>query len=133
MQSFNTFIRLFGVAWLASTGLVAQAQDAGRKPLTVEAFFELRLVSDPQISPDGKRIVYTLATPDRFNDKRFTNLWIVDSDGKDNRPFTSGAYNDSLPKWSPDGSRIAYLSNRSGSAQVHVRWMDSGQETVITS
>ena len=66
-------------------------------------------------------------------DQRFSNLWMVSSDGKDNRPLTTGSLSaTSRPRISPDGTRIAYLSNRSGKKQIHVRWLDTGQEAQIT-
>ena len=76
---------------LACAGGPIYAQDsAGKKPLSVDAFFELRSVVDPQISPDGKHILYGLATPDRAADKRFTNLWIANTDGGDVALVTDG-------------------------------------------
>ncbi len=67
-----------------------------------------------------------------MTDQRLSNLWIVSSDGKDNRPLTTGSYRDASPRISPDGTRIAYLTNRSGKTQIHVRWLDSSQEAQIT-
>lgn len=102
------------------------------KPLSSETIFDWRTPSTPQISPDGKRIVYTLETPDRFADTFHSNLWIVATDGSDHRPLTSGKWKDSLPRWSPDGSKLAYVSTRAGKPQIFVRWMDSGVEARIT-
>jgi acylaminoacyl-peptidase len=100
--------------------------------LTPETVFDWRTPSSPQISPDGNRIVYTLETPDRFADAFHSNLWLVSTDGKDHRPLTSGKWRDSLPRWSPDGAKLAYVSTRAGKPQIFVRWMDNGAETKIT-
>ncbi|HTP31611.1 MAG TPA: prolyl oligopeptidase family serine peptidase, partial [Candidatus Acidoferrales bacterium] len=113
--------------------LAASAAMLAAKPgLNTSTIWQMRTVSDPQISKDGKTVIYVLAWNDQMLDQRFSNLWIVSSDGKDNRPLTTGSYRDTSPRISPDGTRIAYLSNRSGKNQIHVRWLDTGQETQIT-
>jgi acylaminoacyl-peptidase len=88
---------------------------------------------DPQISPDGKRVIYVRQFNDIMTDQRHSNLWSVNADGTDNRPLTTGNYNDASPRWSPDGTQILYISNRDGSAQIYRRWMDSGQTAKLTS
>jgi acylaminoacyl-peptidase len=105
---------------------------AAKPGLNTETFWEMRTVTDPQITRDGKSVIYVLGWSDKMVDQRFSNLWIVSSDGKDNRPLTTGSHRDTAPRISPDGTRVAYLSNRSGKTQIHVRWLDSGQEAQIT-
>lgn len=113
--------------------LLAIAAAFGAKPgLNTETIWDMRQVSDPQISRDGKSVVYVLGWSDKMLDQRHSNLWMVSSDGKDNRPLTAGNFRETSPRLSPDGTRLAYLSNRSGKVQIHVRWMDSGQEAQIT-
>ena len=113
--------------------LAASAAMLAAKPgLNTSTIWQMRTVSDPQISKDGKTVIYVLGWNDQMLDQRFSNLWIVSSDGKDNRPLTTGSYRDTSPRISPDGTRIAYLSNRSGKNQIHVRWLDTGQETQVT-
>jgi dipeptidyl aminopeptidase/acylaminoacyl peptidase len=105
----------------------------GAKPgLDTNTIWDIRSVSDPQITKDAKSVIYVLGWSDKMVDQRYTNLWIVSGDGKDERPLTTGAFKDSEPRLSPDGTRLAYLSNRSGKTQIHVRWLDSGQEAQIT-
>jgi acylaminoacyl-peptidase len=105
----------------------------GAKPgLDTNTIWDMRSVSDPQITKDAKSVIYVLGWSDKMTDQRWTNLWIVSGDGKDERPLTTGAFKDSEPRLSPDGTRLAYLSNRSGKTQIHVRWLDSGQEAQIT-
>ena len=101
--------------------------------LTAMDVFNLQYAGDPQISPDGKRIVYVRQFSDVMNDKRQSNLWIISADGSDSRALTNGNYSDSSPRWSPDGTRIAYISDRDGKPQIHVRWMDSGQTAELTN
>ena len=94
--------------------------------------FNLQFAADPQISPDGSRIVYVRQFSDIMTDKHASNLWILNFEGTDHRALTSGNYSDSSPRWSPDGTRIAYVSDREGKPQIFVRWMDSGQTARLT-
>ncbi len=112
---------------------VAQEKPDKRPGLTTMDIFNLQTVSDPQISPDGKRIVYVRGFADVMQDKRCSNLWVINFDGSNHRPLTTGLRNDSSPRWSPDGTRIAYVSSSDGSPQIYVRWMDTGETARITS
>jgi len=87
--------------------------------------FSLEYASGPQISPDGKQIVYERNFMDVMKDRKLSTLWIIQSDGSGHRPLTSG--NDSSSRWSPDGKRLVYASSDAGSTQIHLRWMDTGQ------
>lgn len=102
-------------------------------PLAIQDVFNLQLATDPRISPDGKRIVYVRQFCDIMADHRHSNLWIINADGTDHRPLTTGNFNDASPRWSPDGSGLLYVSNRDGSTQIYRRWMDSGQTAKLTS
>jgi acylaminoacyl-peptidase len=95
--------------------------------------FNLQFAVDPQISPDSKRIVYVRQFSDVMADKRQSNLWTINVDGNENRALTNGNYNDSSPRWSPDATRIAYISDRDGKPQIYVRWMDNGQTAELTN
>jgi dipeptidyl aminopeptidase/acylaminoacyl peptidase len=117
---FLAFFGLLGVLNAAKPGM-----DTG-------TIWDLRSVSEPQITRDAKSVIYVLSWSDKMVDQRYTNLWMVSGDGKEDRPLTTGAYKDSEPRISPDGTRVAYLSNRSGKTQIHVRWLDTGQEAQVT-
>ncbi len=101
--------------------------------LTAEDVFDLEYVSEPRMSPDGDRIVFVREWADPHTDRRFANLWIMNADGSDQRPLTSGKQSDTWPRWSPDGGRLLYLSDLSGSSQIHIRWMDTGATNQITN
>lgn len=94
--------------------------------------FEIEWASDPRISTDGTRIVYVRNFMDIMKDRYRSNLWVVNLDGTDHRPLTTGIVNHSAPRWSPDGRRLLYTSSESGSQQLHVRWLDSGQTAMLT-
>jgi dipeptidyl aminopeptidase/acylaminoacyl peptidase len=117
---------------LTSVGASAQ-KSAGDNKLQPMDLFNLQSVSDPQISPDGKRVIYVRRFGDITTDKYYSNLWIINFDGSDNRPLTTGNHNDGSPRWSPDGGRIMYVSDQDGKGQVYVRWMDSGETAKITN
>src|SRR5919198_1039813 len=106
---------------LLQVWMAAAAADTARI-LTTDTLWDWRTVGDPEISPDGKVVVYTLGWNDRMNDAMHSNLWLATVDGKEPRPLTQGAFRDTSPHWSPDGSRLAYLSNRSGQVQIYIRW-----------
>ena len=109
----------------------SSAQDPHK--LSVMDEFQIQLPTDPQISPDGKEIVYVRRFADPMTDRRYSNLWIVNAEGTDHRPLTTGNRSDASPRWSPDGTRIAYLSDADGKQQIYIRWMDSGQTARITN
>jgi acylaminoacyl-peptidase len=94
--------------------------------------FDLEIATDPQISPDGARVVFVRNFNDIMKDRKRSNLWIVNHDGSDLRPLTTGNENDNSPRWSPDGQRLLYASTSDGTAQIYVRWMDSGQIAKVT-
>ena len=117
--------------WLTMSLLVGAQETTNR--LTASDIFNLQVASDPQISPDGKRIVYVRVFADIMTDKRLSNLWIVSFDGDEHRAVTTGNFSDESPRWSPDGTRIAFVSDRDGTPQLYVRWMDTGQTAKLTS
>lgn len=95
--------------------------------------FSLEYVSDPQISPDGQKVLYTRMYKDVMTDANLSNLWMINLDGSHHRPITNGSHNDSSPRWSPDGSRFVYRSNKDGSNQLYLFWIDEGAEQKLTN
>ncbi len=123
-------------ALLSAAAVVApvHAQNGGPSPLFEPGdLFQLEWVADPQISPDGSQIVYVRSFNDIMTDRSRSNLWIVDFDGSNHRPLTSGNNNYASPRWSSDGGRLAYVSSQDGSAQIYIRWMDTGETAKITN
>lgn len=94
--------------------------------------FGLEFANDPQIAPDGKRIVYVRESMDIMKDRRRSNLWIIDSDGDNHRAIASSSASFFSPRWSADGSRLVYASSEEGNEQIYLRWMDSGQTARLT-
>ena len=96
--------------------------------------FDLEWASDPQVSPDGRRIAYVRHFMDIRRDRRRSTLWMVAVDGSDHRALTSGQRNDGSPRWSPDGRRLLYTSVEEGAGvQLYLRWMDTGETARLTN
>ncbi len=108
------------------------AQTSGDR-FTALDVFQLERTVDPQISPDGSQIVYVRSSFDIMSDATKSNLWIINADGSDHRPLKSGTGTYTQPRWSPDGGRLAYISNQDEASQIYVRWMDTGQEAKLTN
>jgi dipeptidyl aminopeptidase/acylaminoacyl peptidase len=127
--------RIRQAQWLAIPLLVAvfagaaAAQQTNRK-LSLGMYLDMVGVSDPQISPDGKQILYTRRWVDKVNDRYITALWIMNSDGSHQRFFAKG----SEGRWSPDGTRIAYVAQAPPrGAQIFVQWLDAPSGSQITN
>jgi len=102
------------------------------KLLTDETFMEMESIGSPLISPDGKNILFTRGWVDKKNDQSRSNLWIVDIEGRRIRELTHGNWRDFSPAWSPDGKKIAFLSDRDGTTQIHVLWLDTREVAQLT-
>lgn len=119
---------LAGLAAAVVSPLAAQTTAPDR--LTLDLYLEWERVSAPQVSPDGRQIIYTRGWVDKMNDRWESSLWIMATDGARNRFLTDG----SNTQWSPDGTRIAFTNRGEPSgSQIFVRWMDAeGATTQIT-
>lgn len=96
--------------------------------------FNMEYVSDPQISPDGSKIVYVRNFKDVMTDKNLSNLWIVNFDGTKNRPITTGNQNDYYPRWSHKGDKIIFKSNRADNKmKLYMMWMDTKETVSLTN
>lgn len=99
--------------------------------------FELEAVVDAQISPDGEKIVYTRQHFDIMKDQSRFGLWMYNPTGAQaedeaNMPLFTGKANYLSPRWSPDGRRIAFVSNEEGTPQIHCYWVDSERKSSLT-
>lgn len=98
--------------------------------ISTELYLEWEDVQDPRLSPDGRQIVFTRRWVDKVNDRWENAVWLMNADGGRARFLLNGA----SPRWSPDGTRIAYMARgEPGGTQIFVRWMDAeGAVTQLT-
>ena len=124
-------IPLFAIPFLIMLPLSSEANDSLPffDPMDV---FELEWATDPRVSPDGKTIVYVRRSNDIMKDQQRSNLWQVSSNGIDHRPLYTGLNNSSSPRWSPDNAKLAFVSNNSGSQQIHMHWIEASKTAVIS-
>ena len=121
---------------LAATPAFAQQQPAAPIPdgptrsFTGSDLFGLTIAADPQISPDGKTIVYVRRTGDVMTDKMQSSLWLIDVASGRQTPFATDG---SSPRWSPDGARIAYAARDGEGSQLFVRWLSGSTSARVTS
>ena len=100
-----------------------------------EDLTRIQFVTDPQLSPDGRRAAFVVTTLSEERDEYLSNIWVVDVAGGAPRRFTAGPRRDLEPRWSPDGSRLAFLSERTAKdkLQVYVMPADGGEATKLTA
>jgi dipeptidyl aminopeptidase/acylaminoacyl peptidase len=100
---------------------------------TATEMMKLKRLSDPQVSPDGSQVAFALTEIDLGGGQRNTDLWLVPVPGGEPRRITTSPASDSRPRWSPDGTRIAFLSTRDGGSQVWVLDLGGGEPRKLTS
>ncbi len=125
MKKIHACFVMFVVCALCLGPAVSRASAQGHKLLTDETFMEMESVRSPMISPHGQHILFSRGWVDKMQDRSRSNLWIVDVAGTRVRELTHGDWSDSSPVWSPDGKKIAFLSDRDGTTQIHVMWLDT--------
>jgi len=110
-----------------------------KHPISAKDLYRLQLITDCQISPDGGCVVYCVQRVDQKTEKKHSNLWVVSTErrgGRFRRPrqFTYGDQADSRPRWSPDGTQIAFISNRKDEEQpqIHIIPSDGGEAHPLT-
>jgi dipeptidyl aminopeptidase/acylaminoacyl peptidase len=133
-------------AWLGITALAAGslgAQEKAAQPaaapaaeqkkiLSPENFLELRSVQDPQFSPDGQRVAFVVSEPLK-GEKRIRHIWLYEKKSGSARQFTYSEKSETWPRWSPDGKKLALLSNRGGDEQqIYILSMTGGEAAPAT-
>jgi dipeptidyl aminopeptidase/acylaminoacyl peptidase len=131
LRTLSPFAALLAAASFSVPATAAPATGPTRY-LTGSDLFNLEVASDPQISPDGRTIAYVRKSNDIMTDKARPTIWLVDVSTGQQRPLEAGSGSYSSPRWSPDGSRLAYVAADGGAPQLYVRWMSSGESARIT-
>ena len=122
------------VLWAANT-FRARAQESAptqAKPLSAETFLELRTVQDPQFSPDGTRVAFTVSEPWKA-DKQTRHIWLYDVTAKQLHQLTFSQKSESSPRRSPAGKSLAFLSDRDADhQQIYLLRMEGGEASALT-
>ena len=123
-------------AFLVILLITSPISAADKRPMTVDDLFKFQRVSDPQISPDGKWVVYVQGVVDLEANRTARNLWLASTDpAVDRKPkqLTSTLKGDGHPRWSPDGKHILFESTRSGTSQLWIIAVDGGEPKQLTT
>jgi len=121
-----------GALFLMITTFGVSALHAQRAPLANEDIFDIEYASDVQISPDATTVAYVRYAMSIMRDRREGRLWLVSADGSVHRKLTSEDRSESSPRWSPDGTRIAFVSGSDEGSEVYVYWVETGQIARLT-
>ena len=131
----NRFLSASALAALTALAMPVVAQEPPKanapKLLTPEASLNLRSISDLQFSPDGNRMAFVVTEPAK-GERRARHIWIYEKQSTSVRQFTYSAKSDFLPRWSPDGKQLAFLSDRDEHQQVYAVRADGGEASALT-
>lgn len=125
-------MRIARRAALAAALLAPSLLHASR-PMTLQDLLLAVRVADPQVSSDGRQILYVRTTTDLTAGKRNADVWIAAADGSGARALTTSEKSDNAPRFSPDGKRVAFLSARGGTPQIYVLDLAGGEARKLTS
>ena len=106
------------------------AQKSNLEPLDV---FKLQYISNPQISPDGNSILYERNFKDIMTDSNYSNIWIINYNGSNSRPITTGNKKYSQPTWSNDGKKVLFKSINGKSTELYLYELENKSLQMLTT
>jgi dipeptidyl aminopeptidase/acylaminoacyl peptidase len=124
--------KVFGYAPLLSL-ITFSALAATKAPFTFNAMMKLSRIDDPQLSPDGKTIAFTVQTVDIANNIKPSAIYTVSADGGAPQRLTNEGNTNARPRWTPDSKRILFVSDRKGGSQVWSMNVDGTDPKQITN
>src|SRR5882724_6170361 len=130
-RSRSTAILFVLASLISSTRAQEPPKTDNPKLLTPEASLNLRGISDLQFSPDGNRLAFVVTEPAK-GERRARHIWLYEERSGAIRQFTYSAKSEFLPRWSPDGKQLAFLSDRDEQQQVYAMRADGGEASALT-
>ena len=129
MKTCSLFV---AAAVAVSAGVSLSAQQ--RRAMTIEDLIVAPRLADPQLSPDGRTVLFVQTTTDGKSGRRNADIWSVPADGAGApKSLIASDRTENTPRWSPDGKYIGFLANRDGAVQVYVADADGGNVRKVTS
>ncbi|HYR78138.1 MAG TPA: S9 family peptidase [Pyrinomonadaceae bacterium] len=126
-------MKRFFVVSVISLLAFASFASAQERRFTIDDLLKVRRVSDPQVSPKGDLVAFTITDVDKMTNKSTTQIYLVPLGGGETRQLTNDEHSSSSPRWSPDGERLAFISARDGESQIWTIDVSSGALKKITS
>ncbi|HEX4773662.1 MAG TPA: S9 family peptidase [Bryobacteraceae bacterium] len=132
---FSGMLKLPSLLLFVPILFFGQQTTPSKRLLALEDLYSVQDVSDPQVSPDGQWVAYSVSTINREEDKRVSNIWMVSWDGRQDVQLTHGTESASSPRWSPDGKFLTFVRTRDGKdkgAQVWILNRLGGEASQLT-
>jgi dipeptidyl aminopeptidase/acylaminoacyl peptidase len=126
-------MRIAALCALFGGVLSVYAQPAAKTPFTFDAMMKLARIDDPQLSPDGKTVAFTVQTVDLPNNTKPTQIYVVPVDGGTPQRLTNDGNLNSRPRWTPDSKRIVFVSDRSKGSQIWSMKPDGSDAKAVTN
>lgn len=117
---------------LLVTLLVSYGTAQPKRAITHDDLFNVKRVSDPQVSPDGKWVAYVVTVFNKKANNSNSDIWLISMNGGEPRQLTTHPKADLNPRWSPDGKNLAFISTRDGSPQIYLLPIDGGESRKIS-
>jgi len=132
IRPFNRFVSCFLAAVLTQSLLASPVAAAEKRAFEVDDYYRTAFVGSPHLSPNGEQLAFSVRRYELNAGESWSEIWLMDSDGSNQRQLTHGRHNDTSPLFSPDGETLLFTSNRSGTSQLHALPLAGGESKQLT-